>query len=224
MEANRFDRFWEMLNKGFVDNESITQVMSRYLADEYERCGQNLAVLKGILIGVFYTISVSFSASSDCAEGEIHRVILDVQEAKTLSELLEPLNTVASRYCRKTNENYADGIALLAMHRIETNYAQKVLLKDIAQDLYVSPSYISRLIKSKYGKTFIELLTNTRINRAKTLLLDTQMPIQQVSSAVGFTEYIYFYKMFRKHTGMSPLQYRHSGRYHNCIPTTQRAQ
>ena len=210
MESSRMERFWEMISAGFMEDGNLPQTMDAYLAEEYKRCGNHLPVLKGALIGMLYTVLSPFSTPFSSKEDEMNGMILAIQEAHSLTELKEPLVTIAERYYSSKNGDVTNGMVLLAMHRIETSYASKVLLKDIAQDLYVSPSYISRLIKNKYGKNFIDLLTETRINKAKTLLMDTRIPIRQVSTAVGFTEYIYFYKTFRKNMGVSPQQYRNS--------------
>jgi two-component system, response regulator YesN len=92
---------------------------------------------------------------------------------------------------------------------IEHNFAQKKLsLEDISRDLFISPGYISHLIKQYVGKTFVDALTELRIEKAKQLLTDSDLKTYEVANAVGFSDPHYFSTTFKKVVGITPSEYR----------------
>lgn len=95
---------------------------------------------------------------------------------------------------------------------IHSNYADETLnLKKCSNDLYLSYSYISRVLKKEVNRTFVEYLNDFRVQNAKRLLIETQLPVTRISESVGFTNSSYFSTVFRKYTGMAPQQYRQRG-------------
>jgi two-component system response regulator YesN len=92
---------------------------------------------------------------------------------------------------------------------IERNFAKKKLsLDEICRDLFISPSYLSRLLKHHLGKTFVNILTDFRVEKAKQLISDSDMNIYAVADAVGFSDPHYFSTVFKKVTGVTPSEYR----------------
>jgi two-component system response regulator YesN len=98
-----------------------------------------------------------------------------------------------------------------AQEYIERNFAQKRLSMDeICRDLFISPSYLSRILKRHLGKTFVDALTDFRIEKAKQLLSDSDMKTYAVADAVGYSDPHYFSTLFKKVTGMTPSEYRNA--------------
>ena len=92
---------------------------------------------------------------------------------------------------------------------IERNFAQKKLSVDeICRDLFISPSYLSRLLKHHLGKTFIDALTDFRVEKAKQLLSHSDLKTYAVADAVGYSDPHYFSTIFKKVTGVTPSEYR----------------
>lgn len=95
---------------------------------------------------------------------------------------------------------------------IEKNYASPSLnLKKCSEDLFLSPSYVSLILKKESGHTFVDYLNEYRIGQAAQLLRATDERVGDVAARVGFTHSTYFSSVFRKIMGMSPKQYRESG-------------
>lgn len=84
----------------------------------------------------------------------------------------------------------------------------------MAGEFYLSPLYLSNLFKKQTGETLIVSLNRTRIRYAKYLLLTTDAPLQEISQAVGFQDYSYFGRMFKKITKESPEHFRKSHEQH----------
>lgn len=91
---------------------------------------------------------------------------------------------------------------------IEQNYQTNITLNDVAQKVYLSPSYLSSLITSETGKNFIDILNETRIQQAIELLKDPQKKIAEIAHAVGFKEAQYFTITFKKYMDITPRDYR----------------
>lgn len=94
------------------------------------------------------------------------------------------------------------------LEMIEANYMREIRLTDVAKQFYLSPNYLSILIKKETGLTFSELLIQKRIALAKKMLAQTSLPIQDIMEQVGYKDYSCFIKLFKKHTGSTPYAYR----------------
>lgn len=97
-----------------------------------------------------------------------------------------------------------------ALDRIRQAYADEhVSLSDIAEHVDMSPSHLSMLLTEETGKGFTQLLTDMRMGQAALLLLNkADLRTYEVALEVGFSDYSYFTKKFRKYYGMTPTQYR----------------
>ena len=65
------------------------------------------------------------------------------------------------------------------------------------------------MFKKEVGRSIVDYALDRRIDEAKRLLLEGTMPLQQIAEYVGFTDYNYFSRVFKKRSGYSPTDYRH---------------
>ena len=92
---------------------------------------------------------------------------------------------------------------------IETNYNSKLTVDDLSKKVYITPQYLSRLFRRFLGSSAYEYLTLYRIAKAKELLLNNpRMEIQAISHLIGFDDASHFIAMFKKTTGVTPLEFR----------------
>jgi len=89
----------------------------------------------------------------------------------------------------------------------ECQYAS---LQSVAQKVFITPTYLSLLFKTNTGKTFIEHLTEIRIDKAKDMLRTTHYKNYEVAEKVGYQDSRYFSQIFKKKVGVSPSEYRES--------------
>lgn len=96
-----------------------------------------------------------------------------------------------------------------AIHYIEDNYFRTDLsLVSASAEIGVSPNYLSSLIKKRTGNSFVDYLTQKRMETAKTLLLGSSMKIREISEACGYSDQHYFSYCFKKYEGVSPNMLR----------------
>jgi AraC-like DNA-binding protein len=91
---------------------------------------------------------------------------------------------------------------------IEERYAQDLSLQLAADQLGISPSYLSELIKQHLGETFIAYVTRYRIEKAKSLLLKTELNIADIAIEIGYGNATHLIRVFKKSEGMTPGEYR----------------
>lgn len=91
---------------------------------------------------------------------------------------------------------------------VHQHYMEDIALEDAAESMTMSPFYFSRQIKAVTGKTFLEFLTDHRIEKAKKRLESTELSVSDVGRSVGYSDPNYFTKVFKRVTGYTPTAYR----------------
>ncbi|MCR5033363.1 MAG: response regulator [Lachnospiraceae bacterium] len=102
----------------------------------------------------------------------------------------------------------AEEVIELIHEAITTRYSDNIRISDFAEKYFFSREYLSKLYKSRYGLGIYEDLSRVRMERAKALLKDPAIRIQDIAARVGFPDNNYFSKAFRKFTGLTPSEYR----------------
>jgi two-component system response regulator YesN len=93
---------------------------------------------------------------------------------------------------------------------IGKKYAERLSVSSLAQEVYLTPTYLCVLFKQQTGKTINEYITLERVRRAKELLTDSGILLYDVCFMVGYLSPSYFSKLFKKYTGLTPSEYRES--------------
>lgn len=156
----------------------------------------------------------------------VFRIVYSVVEKDAITELqnnspliardaMENIDLIRSRYitfCLAAKDLIAEQrkksstvICDKALGIIESQYMNPdISLVLVSNEIAVSPNYLSALIKKSTGKTFIDLLTQKRIETAKDLLLCTNLKIKEIAEKCGYNDQHYFSYCFKKYVGMSP--------------------
>ncbi|AFQ44144.1 PocR ligand-binding domain-containing protein [Desulfosporosinus meridiei] len=95
-----------------------------------------------------------------------------------------------------------------AAEYIRNNYRNKLTIDDIAQAVYLSPCYVSRIFKQGLGCTLMEYLTQVRVEEAKTMLKNPKYNVMQVAEESGFEDPGYFTRVFKKLEGVTPSRFK----------------
>ena len=97
--------------------------------------------------------------------------------------------------------------ALVAQH-----LDKDISCEEIAAQVYLNPIYLNRIFKKETGLSLSEYMQLQRLSLAQDLLVDTDMPVSTVAQRVGYTNFSHFSRLFRKHAGCSPVEYRKTHR------------
>ena len=109
------------------------------------------------------------------------------------------------------NEEGQDERLTAMLNYIQNNY-QTVTLESVAEQFHLSEPYVSKYIKDKSGKTFGEHVAHIRMKRAKTLLKNGNMTVENIAYAIGYQNVEHFNRTFKKSFDMTPIQYRNESR------------
>lgn len=94
--------------------------------------------------------------------------------------------------------------------KISEHLSDDLTVANIAEEMYVTPNYLSRLFKKIVGEGCNEYIVRNRIMKARSLLETTSLKVGEIATLVGYHDMNYFSLAFKKHTGMSPVKYRES--------------
>lgn len=132
--------------------------------------------------------------------------------------LLELIGMATEKYAAQL-ESLAQRRVLLQRHTdalrrvlkvIDERLAHDIGLNDVAEAAFLSPSYLSQLLKKETGLAFVQWLTARRMDRARELLVHSGERISSIAHLVGFADEAYFTRRFRQRFGTSPSAYRSS--------------
>jgi AraC-like DNA-binding protein len=107
----------------------------------------------------------------------------------------------------KTDPAYSLEAGILKEY-LDKNNMNKVVLKDLCDQIYHSPSQTIRIFKKAYGITPYQYLMNQKLELAKLILLNTNKSIKEISMELNFYDEHYFSNFFKEKIGISPLNYR----------------
>ncbi len=93
---------------------------------------------------------------------------------------------------------------------IETNLNKSISREQVAQAVGLSPSRLSHILKEEVNESYSDILTRFRLEQARRLLLTTAEPLSSVATDCGYFDQSHFSKVFQKHFGSSPMEYRRS--------------
>lgn len=179
----------------FVSGQQLEQVKSRIC---------ELLVLTG-------RAAIDAGADAESTLRLCHQSRMEIEAAGGIEEmclsLSETVNSLMDSIFRYSDVRHAQAIHL-CMQYIETHYYEKITLDQLAEMVYLSPAYLSRIFKKETGTTFNDYLIQVRIGKAKSLLHHKDLRVTDIAEAVGFDDQSYFTKVFRRIVGVTPLKYR----------------
>lgn len=133
------------------------------------------------------------------------------ESCSSLSHLKQKLIFMIEEEVSKRLHDKQKNIAIYAQQAknyIDKHFAESITLDVIADKLHISPVYLSTVFKSETGMNYSKYLTSVRINKSKEMLRECDMNLTQIANAVGYDSLTYFSKLFRKKTGLKPMEYR----------------
>lgn len=125
-----------------------------------------------------------------------------------IRERSQPVERIGGLNFEAVNKKY---VVEKIIEYFETHYQEKISLDQIANNMYLSPFYISKIFKSETGETPIRHLIDIRLEKARELLLTGEYEsIKEVAAKVGYEDAYHFSKLFKKRYGLSPSRIKNS--------------
>ena len=139
---------------------------------------------------------------------ELMKVQAELVVLKEMKSALELLNMPKEGTLQPEPEKGSGSGIENVMSYLQEHFCEDITLTDIAEQVFLNPIYISRLIKEQTGKNYTDFLEELRIGKAVSLLKNTDLYVYEIAERVGYHNLKYFYKVFKKATGASPNDYR----------------
>ncbi len=175
----------------------------------------NSQLVRQYIVMDTYLKTASFLQEEGLGNEEIEEAIgqfHDVKQIATLENTTQYLETLLRKAIevrdRISSTRYGSLIAQTKQY-IYKHYTESDLsLGMAASEVGVSSNHLSRLFSQNTGTTFVEFLTQVRMEKARWLLRDTSLPGSEIAQKTGYQDAHYFYYLFKKTQGQTPTQYR----------------
>ena len=176
--------------------------------------GNNIEITRARVLELMIVLSraaVEGGGNLEMVFGLNFKYLNEVSTLNNVEKLCEWIIKVLDRFseCMYNIENINNfHIIKKSMEYINDNVSTNISLDSVAEYVYLSPSYFSRLFKKEMGINFIDYLNKVRIEESKKYLTDLKISLSDIAHTVGFTDQSYYTKVFKKIEGISPGQYR----------------
>jgi len=216
MNKEKLEDYIEAILSGLKLSQE--EVMADYLKLYFEQLKFDKYGLNDIKTLILSLITKVFDTYNQMCLKEEMKEILDFKVVEKIygledfSILEQKILEIFSQLCEKLRYSREDDkhhMVVKALQFIEENYGDSGLdLNQISEGLNMSTSYFSRIFKKEKAQTFLEYLTQYRMEKAKELLKASDMKVYEISERVGYEDAHYFSYNFRKNVGMTPSQFR----------------
>lgn len=126
-------------------------------------------------------------------------------------EVMQDITKISLITDNPQNETQESKVINQVKSILKDNFQRDISLSDVANEVYLSPGYLSILFKKETGMNFSKYLTDYRLHKASYLLTNSNMKINDIADFVGINNSSYFCKIYKNKYGTAPLQYRESG-------------
>lgn len=196
------------------DGESAREYLNRLLGEIFFHSNGDFQVIKTRALELLVLLSRSAIEGGADTTQIFHlnnSYLQELDRFDSLEKLSIWLSSVINRFVSYVFEfgdvKHADTIHKIIGY-IKNNYMKKITLDEIAEYVYMSKSYISKIFNEEMNISISAFINKVRIDKSKLLLADPSLSIADVANLTGFEDQSYFTKQFRAATGSSPKRYR----------------
>ncbi len=177
--------------------------------DESETKKKNYIVQ--VFSSIYYKASEHLPINNDISMVINYDYILKETDIRMISDYLVKCLVSLSKLYISLNSKMNNILIKKAVAYIQNNFSKEdISLNTIAEAIYLSPSYFSRMFKEYTGENVSDYIIRLRINMSRELLRNTNLNINDITEKIGYTSSKYFSKLFRKVVGLTPSAYRNS--------------
>jgi YesN/AraC family two-component response regulator len=187
--------------------ENLTENFDKFIKFLFvESLNDNMEIEENInLFMAFFLKDISEILSLSKDDYECYQKIKEEKFLKIKIEKL--LGFVEEIITKKEQSNNYSRNVRFALSYIDKNLDQPVSLSTVANLCAVSPAYLSSIVKKETGVNFVDLVNKKKIQKAINLMKSTSLNMEEISRSCGFSDYAYFFQVFKKYIGVSPKSY-----------------
>lgn len=165
---------------------------------------------------IYYNTLLKKSAELESTSTVYLQILYDnnlkkIESSNDFNELYDLIHSMIIGYCDAVNNYKLKDYSTLVrkvVDYINLNLIEDLSVQNLADLLYISPTYLARIFKKEVNYSIVEYINKQKIRRATYLLKDSNLPINQISQIVGIHDFNYFSRLFKKHMNKTPSQYR----------------
>lgn len=207
----------KFLNNGAEDE--IDEFVDVYINELPEENLKSVLMRQYIIMDA-YIVMMSFCEKIEGIEGEMQAQSEELKNSMKTSQTLEEIKNYIRMLLKKiigvrdtiSGRRYSDIIEIAKDQIRKTYMSDEISLNTIAAEVGMSPSYFSSIFSKEMGKTFVEYLTEIRMDRAKELLMCSSMKTSEIGYEVGYKDPHYFSYIFKKTQKCTPKEFRARGK------------
>ena len=207
----------KFLNNGAEDE--IDEFVDVYINELSEENLKSVLKRQYIIMDA-YIVMMSFCEKFEGIEGEMQAQSEELKNSMKTIQTLEEIKNYIRMLLKKiigvrdtiSGRRYSDIIEIAKDQIRKTYMSDEISLNTIAAEVGMSPSYFSSIFSKEMGKTFVEYLTEIRMDRAKELLMCSSMKTSEIGYEVGYKDPHYFSYIFKKTQNCTPKEFRARGK------------
>lgn len=207
----------KFLNNGAEDE--IDEFVDVYINELPEENLKSVLICQYIIMDA-YIVMMSFCEKIEGIEGEMQAQSEELKNSMKTIQTLEEIKNYIRMLLKKiigvrdtiSGRRYSDIIEIAKDQIRKTYMSDEISLNTIAAEVGMSPSYFSSIFSKEMGKTFVEYLTEIRMDRAKELLMCSSMKTSEIGYEVGYKDPHYFSYIFKKTQNCTPKEFRARGK------------
>lgn len=207
----------KFLNNGVKDE--IDEFVDVYINELPEENLKSVLMRQYIIMDA-YIVMMSFCEKIEGIEGKMQAQSEELKNSMKTIQTLEEIKNYIRMLLKKiigvrdtiSGRRYSDIIEIAKDQIRKTYMSDEISLNTIAAEVGMSPSYFSSIFSKEMGKTFVEYLTEIRMDRAKELLMCSSMKTSEIGYEVGYKDPHYFSYIFKKTQNCTPKEFRARGK------------
>lgn len=207
----------KFLNNGAEDE--IDEFVDVYINELPEENLKSVLMRQYIIMDA-YIVMMSFCEKIEGIEGEMQAQSEELKNSMKTIQTLEEIKNYIRMLLKKiigvrdtiSGRRYSDIIEIAKDQIRKTYMSDEISLNTIAAEVGMSPSYFSSIFSKEMGKTFVEYLTEIRMDRAKELFMCSSMKTSEIGYEVGYKDPHYFSYIFKKTQNCTPKEFRARGK------------
>lgn len=207
----------QFLNNGTEDE--VAEFSEAFISKFAEENLKSMLMRQYIIMDS-YIVVMSFCERMEANAGQLKEEADQLKEQMKKIQSSDEITAYIYRILKKAIEirdaasgrRYADIITMAKQQIMKTYMSENISLNSIAAEVGMSPSYFSSIFSREEGKTFVEYLTEIRMDKAKELLMCSSMKTSEIGYEVGYKDPHYFSYIFKKTQHCTPKEFRTRGK------------